>query len=175
MTKEQMMLYKILESRELRYEKQKSLMKKFDCCLVSFTLNIPGGYKDSPVYRKAHEEGLRILTKSINDNNLNVLYKESIHKDTGSEAYISIEADPYIVKALTVAIEEDTPLGRIYDFDVIHKSHNIISRKELGFKERRCFVCQGAANICRKNKAHSIDELTNYINKLVYDYFNLNQ
>ncbi|GAA0179632.1 citrate lyase holo-[acyl-carrier protein] synthase [Clostridium sediminicola] len=171
MNKEKMMLYKILQSRELRWKNQKDFIKKFNCSLVSFTLNIPGDQKDSPLYKQAHKEGLKILTDSIHEKNLEILNKKVEYKDTGAEAYISVQSDAYKLKALTVNIEESTPLGRLYDFDVIDKNLNILSRKELGFRERRCFICKCAANVCRRKRTHSIEELTNYIDKLVNDYF----
>ncbi|WP_461205096.1 citrate lyase holo-[acyl-carrier protein] synthase [Clostridium sp. DL1XJH146] len=174
MDNEQRMIYKILESREQRAEKQKSLIKEFDGSLISFTLNIPGARKDSLLFRKAHEEGFRLLVEAIEKDKLPILYKEEIHKDTGSEGYISVQADSLKLKALTILIEEKTPLGRIFDIDVLNKSLAIISRKDLGYEGRKCFVCNGEANICRKERKHSTEELIDYINEMTKDYFNLN-
>lgn len=82
MDNEKDILYKILLSREKRVEKQRYLIDKYKCSLISFTLNIPGPVKDSILYRKIHQEGMRELIKRLTDEDLNICCREESYEET---------------------------------------------------------------------------------------------
>ena len=57
-----------------------------------------------------------------------------------------------------IALEE-TKIGRLYDIDVLEKENTKISRKDLGFPERKCLLCNNPACQCGRSRKHSIEEL----------------
>ena len=60
-------LQEILDARERRAEAQRRLSKQLACPLISFTMNIPGPVKDSPMIRRAFDEGLRMLDDALGE------------------------------------------------------------------------------------------------------------
>ena len=66
---------------------------------------------------------------------------------TGYEGYLVVKADGCQVKKLMIALEE-TKIGRLYDIDVLEKENTKISRKDLGFPERKCLLCDNPACQC---------------------------
>lgn len=167
---EEKILMAILESKEVRRDKQIELIKKYNGSLISFTLNIPGKIKDSEVYRNIHKEGMKALIKSLEDNKIPLIYKEEIYKTTGPEGYIAVDINPIRLKKLTVDIEENHFLGRIFDIDIFDSNHHQISRKDLGSNPRRCLLCNNDARICMRMKSHTYGELIQEVNRTWRDY-----
>ena len=58
-------LQEILDARERRAEAQRELLKQHARPLISFTMNIPGPVKDSPLIRRGFDEGLRRLDDAL--------------------------------------------------------------------------------------------------------------
>lgn len=171
MDKNERILHKILLSREQRAEKQKALIKTYNCSIISFVLNIPGPQKDSPLYRRIHHVGVSELISKIQEKGLEILYKQIEDKDTGSQAYICIDADSVELKKITVELEENHPLGRIFDLDVIDKNCKGITREMLGLSKRKCLLCDDESTICRRERKHTTEELILKINDLSDKFF----
>jgi holo-ACP synthase / triphosphoribosyl-dephospho-CoA synthase len=55
-----------------------------------------------------------------------------------------------------VDIEENHPLGRLMDIDVINVRHQI-SRRDLNLSPRRCFLCDEEAHVCVRAQTHAIE------------------
>lgn len=160
----------ILQSREDRAQKQIDILKQYPYSLVSFTLNTPGIIKDNELYREIHKEGFKQILNFIEDNNLEIKYKEYINKSTGAEGYVSVDVAAEELKRFTVALEINHPLGRIFDIDVFDMEHNQISRNDLGLESRKCLLCNKDAKICMREKNHSYEELILRIEQLSKAY-----
>ena len=78
-------LQDILLAREQRVAKQKELLAKYNRPLISFTMNIAGPVKTSPLIERGFREGLRCL-ESLGTA---ILAKEIAYKDTGCEGYFA--------------------------------------------------------------------------------------
>lgn len=87
---------------------------------------------------------------------------------TGYEGYLVVKADGYQVKKLMIALEE-TKIGRLYDIDVLEKENTKISRKDLGFPERKCLLCDNPACQCGRSRKHSIEELRKKIYGIIWE------
>lgn len=156
-------LKQILDSREARSDKQRELISKYNKSLISFTLNIPGKVKDSPNYRNIHREGMKAILNKLEEKAIPIIYKESFNKITGSEGYIVADLNPIDLKKITVEIEENHFLGRIFDIDVFDSYHNQISRSDLKTSPRKCLLCNNDARVCMRMKTHTYEELINKI------------
>jgi holo-ACP synthase len=101
------------------------------------------------------------------------VYRETINPITGSEAYVAVYADAGALKELVINIENQHPLGRLFDFDVIGRDGFNISREVLGYAKRKCLICDEYAHACARSKRHTIEELTEKIQGIADNYFNI--
>jgi holo-ACP synthase len=162
----------ILLARELRAQKQRALIEKYKASLISFTLNIPGPCKDRQLYRKIHQEGMGCIIESLCKADHPIVYKSVEYKHTGVEGYICTQGTSgEAIKKITVMIEETHDLGRLFDMDVMDGKFYPISRKSLGFSERKCLICSDNPLICRKKQKHTLEDLIKEIEKIAQKYF----
>ena len=67
--------------------------------------------------------------------------------------------DPLTIKKFTTEIEDATPLGRLFDMDVIRPDGRKVDREELNLEGRRCLICGGPAKVCSSRRIHTVAEL----------------
>lgn len=149
----------ILNSREDRRYNQMIILNTYKSSLISFTLNTPGIVKDNEMYRKVHKEGMESILKKLIQNNITTIYTEEVNKNTGSEGYIVVDFDPLKLKKILITLEEEHPLGRIFDIDVFDKEHNQISREDLNLGLRKCILCHKDAKVCIRERNHALEDL----------------
>ena len=97
-------LIEVLISREKRAEKQKNILQKFGYPIISFTMNIAGPVKTSPLIERAFFEGIRLLDDALSDKD--IAYRDTDIKVTGCEAIFSVNADASDIKKICTRIEE---------------------------------------------------------------------
>jgi holo-ACP synthase len=170
MRNESLILNEILNAREKRANTQKELIDRFKTTLVSFTLNIPGAQKNSPIFTRVHKEGIHLLEEELQQQNIKILYKATRNSAAGAEAFIIVDADSLSIKKVTVSIEELNETGRLFDFDVINTRMEQISRSQIGLNERKCLICNDSAKVCGRSRKHSTEELLVKIDQLVDKY-----
>lgn len=161
----------ILRDRERRVIYQKKLIKEYKNTLITFKLNIPGPKKDSLLYRKIFNNGLKLLKATMKEYRIPIIFQSLSFKNTGPEAFLVVKAKAHNMKKLCVNIEEKDGLGRIYDFDVFDSSGNSIGRKLIGIPERKCFLCDKCVWLCARSRAHSLEEMLEYIEVTAKAYF----
>lgn len=166
-------LEQLLEAREQRATKQKKLIEKYGLPLVSFTINIPGASKKTPVSGRIFHEGCKVLVKKLEENGCSSVYYESNEPKTGYEAYFVVNTDKRTLKSLMLQIENQHPLGRLFDLDVIGLDGYAISREDLGYSKRKCLLCEQDAHICGRSRKHSTVELVQEIQGMVDSYFQI--
>ncbi|MPQ43817.1 citrate lyase holo-[acyl-carrier protein] synthase [Clostridium tarantellae] len=164
------LLEEILKGKEERVELQKKLIYKYNKTLVSFSLNIPGLYKVKNKYLIIFNAGIEALIKEAKKQKLEILdIKENITK-AGFDGFLVVNADAYTVKKMTIFIEENHSLGRLFDLDVFDNNFNQISRTKFGVGKRKCLICDNEANVCRRESNHLLEEVLNKINILINEY-----
>ncbi len=67
------------------------------------------------------------------------------------------------IKNITIAIEESSQLGRLFDIDVIDVNFEKLSRKSF----RKCLICEKQAQECGRSRKHSIEELQNKVEEIL--------
>ena len=169
---DEQIFHQILNSREDRALMQEKIIDKYNLPIISFTLNIPGPIKDSLEYRKIHEVGMELISNTFKKADYNIEFRSNIQKNTGPEGYFAIAIDPLELKKITIRIENEHPLGRLFDIDVFDSNHKQISRSDLGLNPRRCLICKEQAKVCNKSRVHSLEELTDEIEIIYNLYFN---
>ena len=164
-------LQDILTSREERVEYQKYLLNKFGHTIVSYKLNIPGPIKYSSLIKLIFDEGQRLFKLELEKSSIKIEDDNIIYRNSGPEYFAAINSSPYIIKEITTKIEENHPLGRIYDFDVLNFKGIHIKRQILGIKPRKCLICDRNAFECGRSRTHAVSELIEKIENMALDYF----
>ena len=144
-------LSEVLRAREDRAERQRELLGRFRRPLVSFTMNIPGPVKDTPLIRFAFRAGLCRLREALGAP----VYEETVLRNTGCEALLIYDAPAAEMKDICVAIEEEGAIGRLYDMDVLDTDGRKLSRE----RARTCLICGGPAGPCARSRAHGLPAL----------------
>lgn len=157
----------ILTARENRVKKQQKLISKYNHTLISFTLNIPGNIKFNNDFKKVFDTGYNTLIEELKKQGIDIIHTEKDYLFTGSEGYFVVNAQGILIKRITINIEENHYLGRLFDMDVITNKMDICSRKELGASGRKCFLCGQEAHLCGRSRLHSIEELRNKIDRII--------
>lgn len=159
----------ILAARERREKKRISLIREYHLPVVSFTLNIPGPAKDNQLYRKIFDKGMEEINIALGEGTIS--HREIVYLTTGPEAFLCVDKVASQIKAETVQIEKNHPLGRLFDYDVFDISFAKLNRTEMGFPERCCLICEEKAVICARSKKHNLEELLDYIAAIANIYF----
>jgi holo-ACP synthase len=167
---DQATLEEILANKEARAHQQELLRLRHGWPILSFCINMPGALKQNKSSIAIFEALLEALHVKISQNGWLVEDETIKYSNTGPEMIAAINSDAILLKKLTYEIETTHPLGRFGDMDVIATDGNVISRKSLGYKPRKCYICENDAKLCARSQAHSIDELIHFIDANVSKY-----
>lgn len=164
---------KVLLARENRWNVQQKLLEKYSLPLLSFKLNIPGPVKNNRTIYKIFLKGCCQIRHMLMVNKWDIVFEKHWNFPTGPE-YICIVnmKEPIELKRKTIELEEK-PLGRLYDIDIVIKDGNQmvkLSRTELGFDERKCFICNKSAKICGRSRAHSVKEMQMKLSEIILTF-----
>ena len=153
----------MLARREQRASAQNSFLARYHSPLVSFTMNIPGPVKTNDSIRRAFDIGQILILEGLARLGAKILAVSEIHEDTGDELLLAVNADPEIIKDMAEAIEDSSPLGRLFDIDIIGSNGRKLSRKDF----RKCIICGKQAQDCARSRAHSVSDLQRAVNRLL--------
>jgi len=163
-------LQEILLNRERRVLRQRAAIEAFGRPLISITLVTPGPVKDSPTSRRVMHHALRTLETLMASRGWQILNREEFLDPTGPEALLVVAASSRELKAATAHLEDEHPLGRLWDIDVIDTLGTACSRSTLGLPARRCLLCQEDAHLCVRSRAHPLPELQQAVQEIVHAY-----
>lgn len=159
----------ILNAREERVCLIENLIEKYSLPIVCLRINYPGENKDNEITRSISE----VLKKEvINVFKDDIVYEEFKFTAEGPLLILVIEEEAFTVKKKTIELEENHLLGRLGDIDVYDKDGNGISRKDLGYPSRKCFICSDMAQNCVRAQKHSINEVIKFIQERYIKYLN---
>ena len=151
----------MLNRREKRVTQQNEFLNKYSRPLVSFTLNIPGPIKTNEQILKAFTLGKSELLQKL--ALFKILNSIEIHEVTGDELLLSVDADAVILKNIALEIENNSPVGRLFDIDIIDTDGKKLSRENF----RKCLICDKQAQECARSRNHSVNEMQIAVLKLL--------
>ena len=164
MTGNEITLPQILERREQRASSQKIFLDKYKSPLVSFSMNIPGPIKTNELIRRAFDIGEILLLEGLAGIGAEILEADEVHEDTGDELLLAVKSEaPENLKDIAVSIEKFSPVGRLFDIDVIDEHGRKLSRQDF----RKCLICGKQAQDCARSRTHSVSELQEAVTKLL--------
>ncbi len=159
---EEVTLEEMLACRDRRAIKQTEYLNQYHNTLISFCMNIPGPVKTNKQIKKGFDSGVQDIYKYLQNNNMSILDSTKYDEKTGNELILVVDCPKsgQIKKAMT-EIEENHPLGRLFDIDVIDLTGHKMSRDAF----RKCFICNCQAQECASSRKHSVPEMQEYISK----------
>lgn len=161
-------LDQLLASRENRWAKQQALLQENPLTtLVCLTVIMPGSVKRNSQSLIVARAALEAVRTAFGER---LLQMEEFDLETGYEAYLLVSLSIPEAKAIACNVEEQHPLGRLFDVDVIQKDGAPASRKTIGRVPRRCLLCDRDARYCMRNHSHTQEEIHKRIDQLVADY-----
>mgnify|MGYP001081133329 FL=1 len=164
-------LTEMLEAREARVRAQDSLRERYGVPVISFTLNIAGPVKDSPLIRRAFRTGQEELRTGLRAAKLEALWQGENLAPTGCEGLYAVKGTAKEVKALCVSIEDGSPLGRLFDMDVLDRDGRKLDREEVGGGPRNCIVCGAPGKGCASRRVHTVEQLQKATRRILEDHF----
>lgn len=162
-------LLDMLSARDERAKiHKKFLMMDTTSSLLCATMNIPGSIKTSEVLEDTFKKVIVELESTIKDmDSYPHLYRNN---SSGYEFYLLVPLSKEKLKEIMVTIEENFYYGRLVDLDVLYMESNevkVISRQELGYPKRQCFVCSKDAKVCARSKNHTLTEIQEKIIEII--------
>ena len=152
----------ILRARDGRADAQRRLLHSHRLPLVSFTMNIAGPVKSAPLIELAFDAGLEALYAALGQPEA----AEIIRPATGCEALLVYDRPAAELKAACLELETATPIGRLYDLDVLDVDGGKLSRPV----QRTCLICGGPVTVCSRSRAHGLDAIVDRTNEILADF-----
>ncbi|MDR3515385.1 MAG: citrate lyase holo-[acyl-carrier protein] synthase [Azospirillaceae bacterium] len=152
-------LEQLLQAREDRVIRRNAVLAWHRGPVVAVSVVMPGPVKDCLLARRVQAAALDALVAACADRGwpAHAVYAET--PPSGPEALFAVTAAAEAVKRAMIELEDQHPLGRLWDLDVIAPDRHALSRRALGFAPRRCLVCQEPAHACARSQAHGLDGL----------------
>ena len=158
-------LSQMLKAREDRVQRQKQLLSEYRCPLICFTMNIAGPIKRTPLIERGFFVGLSQLCNALPCGTLR--FHEVQTEITGCQAMLCVDADATVLKQICISIEEENPLGRLFDMDVLDTNGSKLERK----MQRSCIVCGAPGRACAAGRLHDVPDLQAATTRILLDHF----
>lgn len=161
-------LDQLLASREQRAARQQELLSEYpDATLVCLTVIMPGNVKRNFFSLISAGAALQHIIERYEGT---LLHLSTRDLTTGFEAYAVTTLTPIQAKETACDIEDNHPLGRLFDIDVINADGSPMPRTQVGRNPRRCLICDNESRYCMRNRTHSQEELQARISEIVNEY-----
>ena len=154
-------------AREARAGRQRELLEAYASPLISFTMNIAGPIKTTPLIRAGFAVGRERILYTLRVLGAEVLAERTTEAATGSETILCFAGDAATVKAAMVGLEEADPIGRLWDIDVLTPDGCKLERRQ----PRLCLLCGQQAALCARSRTHSAAELFARAEQLLRAFF----
>lgn len=153
----------IYDDREQRDAIQQQMLQHHQSVVV-LRANYPGVQKRNPYASMAVLTAYDALTTECHWTERRLLYTAE-----GLVLLLGAQTDALALKRKTTDFEENHPLGRLVDCDVMHEAGEI-SRSALQLPPRRCFICNQRAVFCVRNQTHALEDIEDFFQRRVLKY-----
>lgn len=158
----------LLESREKRWQLQRQLIQDNPgLTLVCLTVIMPGNVKRNAQSLVVAHAAVEAIQEAFGQS---IQRQREQDLSTGYEGYYLVDMSMIACKRLACEIEDNHPLGRLFDIDVINTHVEPVSRSVIGREGRKCLLCDHDARYCMRNHTHTRDELQQKIQQMIEAY-----
>ncbi|WP_380178769.1 citrate lyase holo-[acyl-carrier protein] synthase [Kalamiella sp. sgz302252] len=161
----------LLAAKERRAGRQADWLARYRQPVISLTLVTPGAVKDSARYRNTMGVALRACDQLLWQNCWKVLERQVLWLPTGAEALWCVAHPAAEIKAQCMRLEQNHPLGRLWDLDVICPHQGPIGRQSLGGGRRACLLCHRPAHACARSRRHPVAQVVASVEKIIDAWF----
>lgn len=159
-------LAEILASRDERQARQREMLRQNPGkTLLCLTVVMPGSIKRSRQSLTIANAAVCALTAQFGSSGL-----QTRDLQTGFEAFLLTSLPPEEAKRAVCRIEEEHPLGRLFDIDVIGQDGVPLERTAIGLEPRKCLLCDNPARWCMRSRTHTTEEILARIDEMVNAY-----
>lgn len=166
LTGQEISLQEMLDCRERRAAIQARYQSEHHLPVLSFCLNIPGPIKTSPEIQKLFFNGKTEIASVLQSTGSVIVDETEIHEPTGDEWILCVRQDAELLKERTSIIEEQHPLGRLFDIDIIGINGQKLSRGKV----RKCLICGADVWECARARKHTVAEMQQKIEAMLAQY-----
>ncbi|SFM97375.1 holo-ACP synthase [Izhakiella capsodis] len=163
-------LTEVLDAKDQRAQRQQDWRTRWQSPLLSLTLVTPGPVKDSIRYRNCMGVALQACDQLLWRNGWKVLQREVFWLPTGPEALWCLDQPAQLIKNAVIELEDQHPLGRLWDIDVVTPQGTMLCRKASGFAPRRCVICDDEAHVCSRSRRHPLAQVVGQIEQTIDDW-----
>lgn len=163
-------LEEMLLAREKRASRQRQALDCYRLPLISFSLVAPGAVKNSPVWQRVAHYAQREILALCQQQEWVCVWEKQCDARSGPEWMAAVCAPAKALKQHMSMLEEQHPLGRLWDIDIIDSDGRQLSRRELGLPARRCLVCPQEAHVCARSRQHTLERLLDDIARRIAGY-----
>jgi holo-ACP synthase/triphosphoribosyl-dephospho-CoA synthase len=96
-----------------------------------------------------------------------ILHKEFTLSADGPECYYIVCCNAPRLKRVAIDWESGHRCGELIDLDIMDAECRTLSRRELGYPSRSCFICDRDAVLCSSGRTHSLDIITQRIEEIL--------
>jgi holo-ACP synthase len=150
----------VLADREIKAETIQSLAAKYKAPIVGIRVNIPGPEKKTPWAFKLYRAAVESVEKMLDEKGI-VHFSVEMKAHYEYLTLVVVRKEAPILKQYLVAIEEASDMGRVFDLDVYMADGTPLSREAGHY--RKCYLCDEPAHVCARSRAHSFEELEQYL------------
>lgn len=157
----------LLEAREERADLLSRLLTEHNLPLLVMRVNFPGLQKTNPVTWSIIQDLSALICTLWGDR---ISYKALQAGAEGPIFLAAVKEEVFALKKAAIDLEEKHVLGRCLDLDVYDFSGRSVSRQELGYSRRTCYLCEDYAQNCVRARRHSEREVIDYIEARFREY-----
>lgn len=158
---------RILKDREARHERFMEHSRGYAKPVVCGRINYPGVIKTTYEAEQAFRVLVQAMTASLNQN---IELTETWRGADGVAFIMVVDDDVFVLKKNTMEIEEQHPLGRLFDIDVIDEAGKPVSRQSIKTEDRKCILCNAPALECIITRKHEVAEVIARVNDCIKVY-----
>lgn len=154
-------LFELLSERERRAQKRASLIFEHGLPVITFTLNLAGAEKRSPLSDFVFRAGEKALREKLG----NPLHYAFFDSPAGLCSFFVYNEHAAVLKNICMVLE-DGEAGRLFDFDVTNEHGAALSRSE----PRRCLLCDRPAAECARSREHPLEQVLAKANDIMLKF-----
>jgi holo-ACP synthase len=161
----------ILEAKERRWNKELALIEKYHQSVIILKFNIPSWPKQSENIQEVFPEIVKDFEVFLEKESIGFIRIEKVQTILGPEAFYISKTEEQKIKTVTKYFEEEHPIGRLLDIDLIGTNKKPIERR----RKRRCYLCNDLAINCMISRKHQPEELRAFFDKKLAQYSKSNK
>lgn len=136
--------------------------------VMTLRANYPGTLKNNELTRLVNEEISKTLEETFQKK---ILVEEKFDTPEGPTFFYVVKGDARTLKENAIYIEQSHELGRFVDIDVYDVDEEYaVTRMELAYEPRKCFLCDEPAKECSRNKVHDVNDLIAFMEDSIRTY-----